>query len=175
MSGKSGDNHNYFSFRLDDEKFPLRLDKDAEEKIASINSKVGVLREEAIAIYRDQAWKQGIASLELKDLHYKGKSFAKAEIREIWYKEATIYEKVCNKRTPKVKMRFLLAQAYLCKSRHSLFFKDTNDDSDTCGWVLGRPTEKPFNTIKILSGSAGTNYYCRICGKRIGERITARS
>lgn len=53
--------------------------------------------------------------------------------------------------------------AYLCRGIYQ------EEDLDSCGWVKGDPQEVPYNNIGILGGSAGSRYYCRICGKQIGE------
>lgn len=53
--------------------------------------------------------------------------------------------------------------AYLCKGIYQ------EEDPDSCGWVKGEPNERSYDDIGVLSGSAGHRYYCRICGKQIGE------
>jgi len=63
--------------------------------------------------------------------------------------------------------------AYLCQDMYSIFSKE--DTPDGCGWVKGKPHEKKYDEIGVLSGSRGIRYYCRICGKRIGEYQSAIS
>lgn len=63
--------------------------------------------------------------------------------------------------------------AYLCQDMYSIFSKENTPDG--CGWVKGKPYEKKYDEIGVLSGSRGIRYYCRICGKQIGEYQSAIS
>jgi len=40
-----------------------------------------------------------------------------------------------------------------------------------CKYVDGEPEEQEYDDIRILSGSKGVNYSCRICGTRLGTRV----
>jgi hypothetical protein len=44
-----------------------------------------------------------------------------------------------------------------------------------CNWVLGVPETGNYDDIGFLSGSAGVNFYCKICGMHIGQKIYKRS
>lgn len=56
--------------------------------------------------------------------------------------------------------------AYLCVNPYAWGFADPPKG---CGWVRGVPDERPYDDIGMLSGSAGTKDYCRICGGLVGE------
>jgi len=55
--------------------------------------------------------------------------------------------------------------AYFCPTAHI----------EGCGWVKGFPNSERYNDIGCLSGSAGTRFYCQICGKLIAEHQFMRS
>lgn len=44
-----------------------------------------------------------------------------------------------------------------------------------CGCVKGSPRREWFNNISFLSGSAGWNLYCRVCGQKIGSHTISNS
>jgi hypothetical protein len=60
-------------------------------------------------------------------------------------------------------------QAYLCRKPHS------KDSRTGCGWVKGTPIAKGYSDFGVLSGSAGANYLCHICGKQIGSHDFVQS
>jgi len=53
-------------------------------------------------------------------------------------------------------------RAYFCRPQYM-------PEGPGCDWVIGEPVERQYDEIGVLAGSAGTRYYCRICGQQIGE------
>jgi hypothetical protein len=60
-------------------------------------------------------------------------------------------------------------RAYSPNREHAYLCKPT-DETAGCGWVKGRPKSVGYSDIAPLSGSAGANYFCVICHKRIGRQ-----
>ncbi len=44
-----------------------------------------------------------------------------------------------------------------------------------CGYVKGFSRKEWFNNRSFLSDSAGWNFYCRVCGQKIGSHIISNS
>jgi len=109
---------------------------------------------------RKIAAEKGIIAPTLEELKSKsGKPFIEEELKGRTkgdYKRALIEDSIMGRvRT--------IETAYFCQFRLAQFLKE--EDKDGCGWVKGRPVEKPYP----LSGSAGIKYHCRVCDKEIGE------
>src|SRR4030042_5918068 len=120
-----------------------------------------------ILYLREAARKKGITAERLEDLKSEsGRPFVEEKSRgDCWghnYRKAVVTEK-------KSFGLHTVETAYLCRGMYS------KEDPDGCGWVIGSPIEKKYDEISILSGSRGIRYYCRICGKQIGEHKTAVS
>ncbi|MBD3208010.1 MAG: hypothetical protein GF370_00965 [Candidatus Nealsonbacteria bacterium] len=43
-----------------------------------------------------------------------------------------------------------------------------------CGFVKGSPIKEKFNNLNFFSSSVGWDFYCRVCGQKIGSRTTSR-
>jgi len=44
-----------------------------------------------------------------------------------------------------------------------------------CGCVKGSPRREWFDNISFLRGSTGWNFYCRVCGQKIGSHTISNS
>ena len=137
-----------------------------ETKIASgFDLAAFEMQTKKILYLREIARKKGITAEKIEDLKSEsGKPFVEEKPKGYWgheYRRAVIAEEKTF--GPHVET------AYLCQGIY------VKDDPDSCGWVIGSPIEKKYDEIQVLSGSRGTRYYCRICGKQIGEHKTAFS
>jgi len=149
---------------------------DAEKKIVSgFDSNIAAIMQDKIFFIRDAARRKGIISANLKKLQSKsGKPFVRERKKGRWdyddYARATVKERSSLPGFPPT----VVEVAYLCRPMNSLF-SPRGKKLHGCGWVKGIPTEKKYNDLGPLSGSAGIKYYCRICGELIGESIHTRS
>jgi hypothetical protein len=140
-------------FEYPDNTPSLKLNKEEQAELAEINTELASLGHKKLQIIRSAAKRQGIAADKLSDLKSEsGRPFVEEKI------EKTFKLAVVRKESE------ILEVAYLC-------FEPQNG----CGWVKGNPEYKNYDDIGFLSGSAGTEYYCKICGKTLGRKIYKRS
>ena len=58
-------------------------------------------------------------------------------------------------------------------TEESVYYRCFNFSSNHgCGYVKGSSRREQFNNISFLSGSAGWEFYCRVCGQKIGSYTT---
>ncbi len=140
---------------------PLGLDEKEKETLVAFDLEMLAIQKKKIAYLREIAREKGITASNLEDLKSEsGESFREEKSdNRTWGHE---YRSAVVLRAPGGSPH-IAEMAYLC---HSPYLKD---DPDSCGWVKGIPVEKEYNDIGFLSGSAGVRYYCKICGKQIGE------
>ncbi len=144
----------------------LTLTPKEKKELAKFNERTDAIIKERIEYLRGLARAQGITAATLAELksasglpfvEEKG-SKGMGDFTIATVKESTLAGPL------------VIDMAYLCHSSY-----ERKAETDTCGWVKGQPREEGFNNIRPLSGSAGTQYFCRICGKQIGEDVTIRS
>lgn len=140
------------------EDHPLELTDDEKQELAGFDRKINELQRQKVSKLREFARQKGLSALKLEDLKSeRGKPFIKETGRGSFQIAAA------KDKTRAGHYEF----AYLCASQHENLLKAGN--KDTCGWVKGAPREEPYDNIGPLCGSAGTRYYCTICGKEVGE------
>ncbi len=126
-----------------------------KQELADFDRKINELQRQKILKLRELARQKGVSALKLEDLKSKcGEPFIEEKERDS-YQRAVAQDK-----TKPHRYEF----AYLCASKYEIHPKE-----NTCGWVKGEPREGSYNDIGPLCGSAGTRYYCIICGKMAGE------
>lgn len=65
--------------------------------------------------------------------------------------------------------------AYLCMFQPDVYesLLEPNEhidlERDLCGWVKGFPKAEAYDDIGALSGSAGIQYHCKVCGMYLGH------
>lgn len=139
-------------------KFELKFDKNLRNELGIIESQIAALQFEKKALLRKVAQKQGLSAEKLEDLE--------SECGEPFIAEKNINLKSFDRASAGKEDR---ETAYFCG--RSLFHDKVMEG---CGWVKGEPNTNSYNDIGPLSGSAGTVYYCRICGDEVG-RVTIRN
>jgi len=141
---------------------PLILNGKEKKVLAGLNLEASAILRKRTLYLREVARRKGMTSATLEGLKSKsGKPFVEEKTKRSWgrdYRQATIMGDSLAGLPP-----LAVETAYLCHSPYS------KEDPDSCGWVKGRPVEQEYDDISFLSGSAGTRYYCKICGKQIGE------
>lgn len=138
----------------------LGLNDDERRELAGFDVEISKLRQQKISRLRELAMQKGISALKLEDLKPEcGKPFVEEARRDSGYKRAIVRDET----------RSLYPElAYLCASERDIHFENKED---TCGWVRGEAREERYNNIGPPRGSAGIRYYCKICGKMVGELI----
>jgi len=132
----------------------LPLDEAEKTKLAALDAEASLAQQKKIIFLKRVARKKGITSKMLKGLKSKnGKRFVEEKGHKP-YRKALVREDFLGSEQE---------TAYLCCGMY------LQKDPSSCGWVKGDPVEKPYDEIGCLSGSRGIRYYCRICGKLIGE------
>ncbi len=142
-----------------------------DKKVKELDSAILVARVVKIDYLRKIAREKGVTAPTLIELKSENGGLFKEKKEKsnggCWgyaYKKAVALPPPL--KTPGAIISLSPETAYLCCGIYS------NKDSDTCGWVKGDPVEREYDEIGPLSGSAGTRFYCRICGKMIGEKQT---
>jgi hypothetical protein len=144
----------------------LKLGKKEQAEMAALNAKMGELSAKKLDLIRDSARRQGLIADKLQDLKSEsGNPFIEEKPRSKGFGGEGY-------RIAVVKGKFGNAEeaAYLCEEMYSF-----GKDSSGCGWVRGNPRTENYDDIGVLSGSAGVNYYCKICGRLIGRDVHVRS
>jgi hypothetical protein len=143
-----------FPIFMPEDKAPsLKLNKEELSEMAAINSEGEILVQKRLILVRSAAKRQDLIAERLKDLKSQtGGKFIAQKRKERPYKEI---------RTAIVRENSIIVDnAYFCMG---------------CNWVLGVPRTEDYDNIGFLSGSAGVNFYCKICGMKIGRFVTIRS
>lgn len=143
------------------------LDPRDKQIYGMLSEQISKHRGEQLALLRKAAGKNGILAQNLSDLKSKsGEPFREEkESGRRWGDDG--YQMAI------AGTGFKAETAYLC--REMRLFKSPDDKGEGCGWVKGEPVKKRYHDIGPLSGSAGTRFFCRICGQQIGETVTRRS
>jgi len=141
----------------------LTLTKEQKKELAAIEAIIEDVLKKRTDYLRGVARAQGLTAATLAELKSEsGLPFVEERqsggVKIAVVKETTIAGSI------------VIEAAYLCRS-----FYERQKDTDTCGWVKGQPREQSYNSIGPLSGSAGTLFFCHLCGKQIGEEVTMRS
>lgn len=136
--------------------YPLELTEEERRELVGLESKVGELQRQKVSRFRELARQKGASALKLEDLKSEcGEPFIEEKERDS-YQRAVAQDK-----TKPHRYEF----AYLCASKYGI-----RPEENTCGWVKGEPRRERYDDIiGPLCGSAGTRYYCTICGKMVGE------
>ncbi len=123
-----------------------------EETLETFNMAINMIEEEKKNLTRKVARRMGLASARLEDLKTNGRSLV----------ESSSLSKIVGYRAARIKGDPVALEdshfAYLC-----------GGEASGCGWVKGKPDTRTFNDITILSGSAGMNFYCWLCGGYMGK------
>ena len=131
---------------------PLVLDEKEKKKVQSFDLEILKIQKERIEYLRSLAREKGIITSRLEDLKSKsGEPFIELQ------REREGHEHREAKSSDKTEVAYLCCGMYI------------KEDKDSCGWVKGRPKEQEYDEIGVMAGSAGIRYYCKICGKEIGE------
>lgn len=151
---------------------PFILDEKEQQGLIVFDAQLSEIQRKKVLYLREIAKRKGLTAPTLEELKSKnGEPFVEVKSTRTSgrdYREAAAKKEI---KFPGIKSkRFELEeQAYLC---HDMFSKK---DTDSCGWVRGAPVEREYDNIGFLSGSAGVRFYCKICGKMIGEHKTVMS
>ena len=139
----------------------LRLNKGEQAEISALNEKMEELIIKKLDLIRSSARRQGLTSDNLNDLRSEnGNPFIEEKVGDKGFGRNGYRIAVTKKEAGKIR-----ETAYLCR----------NSEGDGCGWVRGNPRIENYNDIGVLSGSAGVNYYCKICGRFIGKEALIMS
>ncbi len=139
--------------------YPFELTEEEKRELADLESKIGELQRQKVSRFRELAGQKGVSALKLEDLKSEcGKPFVKEAGCDDSFQIA-----IAKDETRVGHYEF----AYRCASQYENPLGAGN--KDTCGWVKGAPRDELYNNIGPLCGSAGTRYYCTICGKEVGE------
>jgi len=131
---------------------PLVLNEEEKKKVQSFDLEILKVQKEKIEYLRSLAREKDITAACLKDLKSEsGSPFIELQ------RERKGYEYREAKSSDKTEVAYLCCGMYI------------KEDKDSCGWVKGRPKEQEYDEIGVIAGSAGIRYYCKICGKEIGE------
>ena len=164
---KGGKKMERFRVPGDDEDSSLSLDKEEQIGLAVFDAQLSIVLRQKVLYLREIAKRKRLTAPTLEELKSKsGKPFVEVKSTRMLgddYRSAEAKEEVSFGKAKLLLER--TEQAYLCYES-SIFSKE---DTDSCGWVKGMPVEKKYNDIGVLSGSAGIRFYCKICGKKIGE------
>jgi len=152
---------------------PLILSEEEKQELARFNSQLSKIQGDKITYLREIARRKGITASTLKELKSKsGKPFVEVKSKRTFgqdYRTAAVKGEVPAE-LKKLNLPMQIREtAYLC---HEMYSKKK---TDSCGWVKGNPIARSYDDIGILSGSAGTQFYCKICNKMIGDHVTIRS
>ncbi len=146
-----------FNFPVPLDKSSLVLNEDEKAELAKLNREIARLQTERISKLREFARQKGITAARLEDLKSEcGQPFIEDE-SGFSYRRATA--KGEGKSHRELEIAYLCASPYLMKG----------EDEYTCGWVKGNVIRKKYDEIGLMSGSAGTRYFCKICGKQVAE------
>ncbi len=138
--------------------YPFELTEGEKRELADLESKIGKLKQQKVSKLRELARQKGVSALKLEDLKSEcGRPFVEEAGRGSFHIAITKDE------SSPGHYEF----AYLCALQYENL--SGAGDKNTCGWVKGAPREEPYDNIGPLCGSAGTRYYCKICGKMVGE------
>ena len=138
--------------------YPFELTEEERRELADLESKIGEFKRQKVSKLRELARQKGVSALKLEDLKSEcGKPFVEET-------DCGSFQMVIVKDEARIGHYEF---AYRCASQYENLFGAGN--KDTCGWVKGAPREEPYDNIGPLCGSAGTRYYCIICGKMVGE------
>lgn len=138
---------------------PFELTENERRELADFDRKINELQRQKTLKLRELARQKGVSALKLEDLKSEcGKPFIE-EMSTSSFKMA-----IAKDETKVGHYEF----AYMCASQYESPLGRAGN-KDTCGWVKGAPREESYNDIGSLCGSAGTRYYCKICGKMVGE------
>lgn len=136
------------------------LTEEEKKRLNELEQKISAAQKERVSFLREIFRRRGLIAPTLEELNLSsGRHFVKEKPRGMRgqdYGRASVI--IETKFGPLVEV-----SAYFCKEM------DLREDPDSCGWVMGEPEAREYNDIGLLSGSAGTQYCCRICGKMIGE------
>jgi len=144
-------------------KHPEHLTEKEKEEIRQLDLKIAAAQLKRASYLRDVFRSRGLIAPTLEELKSdSGEPFIREErIRDVWGYD---YEKASAIKKTRVGL-LVKERAYLCRE----MFDEKDGDPNGCGWVKGEPSPVLYNNISLLSGSAGTEYYCQLCGKKIGE------
>jgi hypothetical protein len=155
-------------FPLAPDDNPLILTGKEKKTMAGFETQISAICQQKLDFLRGAARKKGITAATLDDLKSKsGEPFVEEKEKKGWghdYRMATVTAD-----SPITGKPLVTETAYLCCDMFS------NNDSGGCGWVKGQPIQRAYNDIGFLSGSAGYNISCKICGKLIGQHKTIMS
>lgn len=128
-------------------------------KLAKIQHQIAKIEKKKMAKIRQIAWRTGVAALKLKDLKSEYGGFVVQKERYGYQRALAI----------KKEGEYVVDHegAYQCVNE----FASLEEKGQTCGWVRGEPTKRKYDEIGPLSGSAGTEYFCRICHKHLGRFV----
>ena len=153
----------FLPVRSEPDEYPLVLDEEDKNKLRELDEKISRAKIQKILILREAARRRGLIADRLEDLKSKsGEPFVEKTPRKL--RSHHLYRKAEVKRdSPFASIEI----AYNCRSMWEEMFLDKEDMHDSCGWVKGNPIQKPYDNIGPLNGSAGYQYFCKICAKQI--------
>ena len=139
---------------------PLILTDADERALGELNAEIVGIQHKKILLLRKAARESGLTAPSLEELRSKsGKPFQKL-------KQQSDYRKAVVRRDTQP-VNFIEESAYLCQPMYAEM--TPKGMTEECGWVKGNPVGGAYDSIGPLSGSAGIDYYCKICGTLIGR------
>ncbi len=145
---------------LEPDDNPLILTDVNRGTLAELDAEIAGIQHKKILLLRKAARESGLTAPSLEELKSKsGKPFRELE-RQSSYKKAVV-------RRGTRPVNFIEESAYLCQPMHAEMMP--KGIIEECGWVKGNPVGGAYDNIGPLSGSAGIEYYCKICGTLIGR------
>lgn len=138
---------------------PIEWPEEVKAKLDDFSARKAAIDHERTEYIREQARALGLTASDLSDLRSEtGRGFAE----ETQY--GGLYDGLRTALEQSDDRMFSRQQAYWCGMRG--FNQELHEG---CGWVIGVPIQKPYDTIGLLSGSRGVEFYCRVCGRLLGR------
>jgi hypothetical protein len=153
-------------FMFPDNSPQLKLNKKEQAEMVVLNTEAETIAQRRLDIVRGAARRLGIIADKMEDLKSEsGNPFVEDRSRIIGLGENGYRAAVVRGYLGSVE-----EAAYLCEEMYS-----SGGGGSGCRWVKGNPQTENYDNIGALSGSAGVNYYCKICGQLIGRDVNVRS
>lgn len=147
---------------LEPDDNPLILTDTDRGTLAGLDVEIASIQHKKILLLRKAARESGLTAPSLEELRSKsGKPF-----QELKRHSDYSYRKAVVRRNTKP-VNFIEESAYLCQPMYAEMMP--KGMIEECDWVKGNPAREVYDNIGPLSGSAGTEYYCKICGTLIGR------
>lgn len=136
---------------------PFDIRSEIADELRDLNVEAQKIERKRLTLLRDRARERGYIASDLADLRSTdGRPFVEGHGHGD-LRMATVEGEV----------PLMGERAYWCG--HESF---SREKVEGCGWVLGLPRESAYDDIGMLSGSAGSEYHCKLCSSYLGREQT---